>query len=66
MRKFKRIVAILAAAALSVTVMAGCSSNGGTSGGSDAQAVKMINIPLTNEGSTPSAWTRTSRNCWKK
>lgn len=49
MRKFKRIVAILAAAALSVTVMAGCSSNGTTSGGSDAQAVKMINIPLTNE-----------------
>lgn len=51
MRKLKRIVAILAAAALSVTVLAGCSSNGGgtTSGGSDTQAVKMINIPLTDE-----------------
>ena len=51
MRKLKRIVAILAAAALSVTVLAGCSSNGNgtTSGGSDTQAVKMINIPLTDE-----------------
>ena len=51
MRKLKRIVAILAAAALSVTVLAGCSSNGGTTSGSgtSTQAVKMIDIPLTNE-----------------
>ena len=47
MRKLKKIVAILAAAALSVTLFAGC-SNGGSNGG-DTQAVKMINIPLTDE-----------------
>lgn len=49
MRKLKRIVAILAAAALSVTVLAGCSSNGGSTGSSSTQAVKMIDIPLTDE-----------------
>lgn len=48
MRKLKKIVAILAAAALSVTLFAGCSNNGGSTGG-DTQAVKMINIPLTDE-----------------
>ena len=47
MRKLKKIVAILAAAALSVTLFAG-GSNGGSNGG-DTQAVKMINIPLTDE-----------------
>ena len=47
MRKLKKIVAILAAAALSVTLFAGC-GNGGSNGG-DTQAVKMINIPLTDE-----------------
>ena len=49
MRKLKKIVAILAAAALSVTLLAGCSSNTTTGGDGSTQAVKMINIPLTNE-----------------
>ncbi len=49
MRKLKKIVAILAAAALSVTLLAGCSSNTTTGGDGNTQAVKMINIPLTNE-----------------
>ncbi len=48
MRKLKKFVAILAAAALSVTIMTGCSSST-TSSDSDTQAVKMINIPLTDE-----------------
>lgn len=49
MRKLKKIVAILAAAALSVTLLAGCSGNTTTGGDGSTQAVKMINIPLTNE-----------------
>ena len=49
MRKLKKIVAILAAAALSVTLLAGCSGNTTTGGDGNTQAVKMINIPLTNE-----------------
>ena len=49
MRKLKKIVAVLAAAALSVTLLAGCSSNTTTGGDGNTQAVKMINIPLTNE-----------------
>lgn len=48
MRKLKKLAALFTAAALSVTLLAGC-SGGNTTGGESTQAVKLINIPLTDE-----------------